>query len=147
MWFILGAVGVTGIYPVIGLMSGSYPALYLSGLAPTVTLKGALPVDAGNVGMRRILVAGQFVISIALIICTGVVYDQLDYIRKKNLGMDMERLVAVPLTFIPVIEKARMYRQRARAGKSIRGGCHGYLYPAFPQERRDLRGCTQVERG
>ena len=125
--FILGAVAVTGI--VVGLVSGSYPALYLSGLAPIDTLKGALSGDAGNVGMRRTLVAGQFVISIALIICTGVVYDQLDYIRKRNLGMDMERLVAVPLTFTPVIEKARMYRQRVRESPYIADATATFILP------------------
>ncbi len=126
-WFILGSAAVTGI--VVGLISGSYPALYLSGLAPIDTLKGALSGDAGNVGMRRTLVAGQFVISIALIICTGVVYDQLDYIRNRNLGMDTERLVAVPLTFTPVIEKARQYRQRVRESPYVEDATATFILP------------------
>ena len=142
-WFILGAVALTGI--VVGLISGSYPALYLSGLAPIETLKGTLSRDTGNVGIRRTLVAGQFVISIALIICTGVVYNQLDHIRNRNLGLDMERLVAVPLTFTPVIEKAPDV-PAAGAGKSVRGGCDGHLHPAFSQKRRDHRGRTQAGR-
>ena len=126
-WFILGAVAVTGI--VVGLISGSYPALYLSGLAPIETLKGTLPGDSGNVGTRRTLVAGQFVISIALIICTGVVYGQLDYIRNRNLGMDTERLVAVPLTFTPVIEKARIYRQRVRESPFVADATATFILP------------------
>lgn len=126
-WFILGAVAVTGI--VVGLISGSYPALYLSGLAPIETLKGTVPGDAGNTGVRRTLVAGQFVISIALIICTGVVYDQLDYIRNRNLGMDTERLVAVPLTFTPVIEKARMYRQRVKESPHVEDATATFILP------------------
>ena len=125
--FILGAVAVTGI--VVGLVSGTYPAFYLSGLAPADTLKGTLSGDAGNAGMRRTLVAGQFVISIALIICTGVVYDQLDYIRKRNLGMDMARLVAVPLTFTPVIEKARLYRQRVRESPHVEDATATFILP------------------
>ncbi len=126
-WFILGAVAVTGI--VVGLISGSYPALYLSGLAPIETLKGTLPGDTGNVGTRRVLVAGQFVISIALVICTGVVYDQLDYIRNRNLGMETERLVAVPLTFTPVIEKARIYRQRVRESPHVADATATFILP------------------
>ena len=126
-WFILGAVALTGI--VVGLISGSYPALYLSGLAPIETLKGTLSRDTGNVGIRRTLVAGQFVISIALIICTGVVYNQLDHIRNRNLGLDMERLVAVPLTFTPVIEKARMYRQRVRESPFVADATATFILP------------------
>ena len=127
VWFILGAVAVAGI--VVGLVSGTYPAFYLSGLAPADTLKGTLSGDAGNAGMRRTLVAGQFVISIALIICTGVVYDQLDYIRNRNLGMETARLVAVPLTFTPVIEKARLYRQRVRESPHVEDATATFILP------------------
>ncbi len=112
VWFVLGSAVVICI--VAGCISGSYPALYLSGLAPIQNLKGTPAAGTGNAGMRRMLVVGQFVISIALIICTGVVYNQLDFIRARNMGLNTDQVVAVPLTFVPVIDKSRIYKQRVK---------------------------------
>ncbi len=104
---------------VVGFLSGSYPALYLSGLAPIQALNGTRSRRTGNVTIRRILVVGQFVISIALIICTGVVYSQLDFIRARNMGLNTDQVVAVPQTFAPVIEKSWVYKARVKEISSV----------------------------
>ena len=118
----------------IGCVSGSYPALYLSGLAPIETLKGSLSTGAGSVRLRRLLVVGQFVISIALIICTGIVYSQLEFIRTKNMGLNTDQVIAVPQTFEPVISKSRTYKQRVQASPHVENASAAYTLPGhkFP---------------
>ena len=80
---------------VTGLVGGSYPALYLSGFRPVSILKGSLSKASGNVNLRRSLVVLQFSISMIMLICTWVVYSQLSYLRKKDLGFDKDLVMTV----------------------------------------------------
>ena len=79
----------------VGIAGGSYPAFYLSGFNPVHVLKGSLSKASGNAALRRTLVVIQFSISMIMIICTWVVYGQLQYVRNKDLGFDKARVLTV----------------------------------------------------
>ena len=72
---------------VVGLMAGSYPAFFLSAFKPIEVLKGKLQLGSKSVGLRSVLVVFQFATSVILIVGTIVVYQQLNYIQTKNLGV------------------------------------------------------------
>src|SRR5205085_1729720 len=78
-----------------GFVGGSYPALYLSGFKPVSILKGSLSKASGNVNLRRTLVVLQFSISMIMLICTWVVYSQLAYLRKKDVGFNKNQVMTV----------------------------------------------------
>jgi putative ABC transport system permease protein len=80
-----------------GLVGGSYPAFYLSRFKPVSILKGALSKASGNVNLRRTLVVLQFSISMIMLICTWVVYSQLSYLQKKDLGFNKNQVMTVTL--------------------------------------------------
>ena len=83
----------------VGLLSGSYPALVLSSFQPTEVLKGKSgDPGAGNI-LRKVLVVSQFVISISLIICIGIVYKQIHYIHNKDMGFNKDQIVMVDFGF------------------------------------------------
>ncbi|MCI0696528.1 ABC transporter permease [candidate division KSB1 bacterium] len=75
-----------------GIISGSYPAFYLSSFHPIATIKSNRSSQAGGSLFRKILVVFQFALSVIMIIGTLVVSRQMDYIRNKNLGLDKENL-------------------------------------------------------
>jgi len=90
--------GIIGIALVTGLVSGSYPALFLSKFRPANVLKGRLRSIGGNLIFRNGLVITQFIVSIVLMAGTIVVYQQLQYIRHKDLGYDKENIIYMPMT-------------------------------------------------
>lgn len=87
---ILGLITITLF---TGIVSGIYPAVYLSSFQPIKVLRGGLKAGAKNSNFRRVLVVFQFSLSIFLIVGTVIVYSQLDFMRNKDLGYDKEHLV------------------------------------------------------
>ncbi len=80
---------------VAGILSGLYPAFYLSAFSPAVVLKGFLNAGSGNAWVRRALVVMQFSISIALISGAALVFMQMNYLRSKELGFDKEQVIII----------------------------------------------------
>lgn len=89
-------LGLAGLVLVVGIVSGSYPALFLSGFSPSKVLKGAFKAGKGHENFRSVLVVGQFAISVVLIVAVLVVVRQLNFMQSKDLGFAKEDLVVLP---------------------------------------------------
>ena len=99
-----------GIALVTALVSGSYPAFYLSVQQPVDALKGLRNRFPRDLWLRKGLVVVQFAVSAILIASTLVVYQQMDLVRGKYLGFDRDEIVVVKI-FGPDAEQVRLNGQ------------------------------------
>ena len=80
---------------IVGFLSGSYPALYLSSFNPYEVLKGKVKSSMQNGLLRRVLVVFQFAVSILLIVGTIIMYRQIKYMLNKDLGFNKEQVLVI----------------------------------------------------
>lgn len=107
----------------IGLIAGIYPAIILSGFRPVEILKGKLKLGNSSGFLRKSLITGQFVTSIAMIVCTIVIGGQLDYLQNKDLGYQKEQVVVVPTNKprLKGVELAELYRNELMKQPQVAG--------------------------
>ena len=88
-------LGLIGIALFVGIVSGSYPAAFMSSMRPIHVLKGAIERGSGRSRLQRFLVIAQYTISIILVIGSVTIYRQLQFIQNEDMGYDREHVVVV----------------------------------------------------
>lgn len=81
----------------VGVLAGSYPAFYTSSIKPIQALKGKVTTPKGQL-IRKLSISSQFFISIGLIICTVIVYGQMNFIRAFDLGFKKDNLLFINIS-------------------------------------------------
>jgi putative ABC transport system permease protein len=128
LWLVAAALGV-------GLLSGLYPAFYLSSWAPLTALTGQQQSRRGNLRMREFLVLMQFTISAAAIAATLLMVAQMRYVQGRPLGFERDNRLMVLLRGAGTIEKIAEIRNELLADSRITGVAVAQLTPANGDDR------------
>ncbi len=107
-------LSLVGIVLLTGIIGGSYPAFYLSGFMPVNVLKGKLAAKGGNSTFRKALVVTQFALSIFMLVSTLVVFDQLQFLRNKDLGFDKENVLRLSFNNRETRKQAEAFAEQLR---------------------------------
>ncbi|MDP8320754.1 MAG: ABC transporter permease [Candidatus Stygibacter australis] len=123
LWDLNFSLQLLGITIFTGLFAGSYPAIFLSSFKPITVLKGAFSKGKTGKILRSILVVIQFSLSIALMISTLIVFQQMNFMKERDLGFNKDNLIYLPIKG-ELVEK----------------------FPEFKEELLKISGITDVSR-
>ncbi|NIR50337.1 FtsX-like permease family protein [candidate division KSB1 bacterium] len=135
---------LAGIGLLSGIVAGVYPALVLSAFNPSAVLKESMTRGAKGAKLRKGLIIAQFSISVVLLVAMVTVYNQLQYMKNRNLGFDKERVLMVSLSG-PVKEHFETFRSKLVEHINIQkvalgtvpgrvGTSRGYKWPGDKEE-------------
>ena len=114
-------VGFICITIFIGIISGLYPAFFLSSISTTKALKGTAKSGKGSMNMRRVLVGFQFFVSIAVIISTLLMKNQIEYLSEQDLGFNKENVVIVNMQDTTVSNRIDFFKAELMKSPNITG--------------------------
>lgn len=112
---------ILGILLITSILSGSYPAFYLSAFKPAVVLKGRNVSGSGNKILRWFLVGSQFALSIFMLLSTLIIYNQMSYLQTADLGFDKDQIVNINLNSNAQREKWPVFYNKIIQNNNISG--------------------------
>ena len=123
---------IAGLTICSGIISGFYPAFYLSSFKPIAVLKGKLLNSFSAVAIRQGLVVFQFTISICLILGAIIITKQLNYLDNKQLGFKKDQQIIFPLRNKAAMTKYDVFRSELMKNPAVKSVSCGSTYPGIP---------------
>ena len=127
-----GIIGLMfGITLAVGILAGIYPALVLSSFKPSKMLSGRIESGSRGAYLRKTLVVGQFTLSILLIIATGLIRQQISFLRNQPLGFDKDHIVVLAMDDQPVKENFEVLRTELEKDHAVLNTTRSMVIPGW----------------
>lgn len=120
---------IAGIAVFVGLLSGIYPALYLSSFQPSNVLKGKINIGRQSGWLRKGLVTFQLIISVIMITGTIIIYNQLNYMKNADLGFDKENVMVIPVQDTTFRKQIKSFRDELKENPNILATAMSFAVP------------------
>ncbi|MVM33053.1 FtsX-like permease family protein [Spirosoma sp. HMF4905] len=122
----MGGIGTTALVVIVlsvclGALSGLYPALRLSSFRPVSALRGQVGNQSGSILFKQSLVVFQFVATVALIACSGIVYRQMSYLMHSDLGFNKEQVLTFHINSEDVRQRIDALKKALQRSPLIEG--------------------------
>lgn len=104
---------------ILGVVSGSYPALFMSSLRPVHVLKGRLGKQKSGSRLQKFLIVCQYSISIVMLICSLIAYQQMRYISDKALGIEKDQIVTVRVRGSEMFDNLEVIKEQFRSFSNV----------------------------
>ncbi|WP_394748153.1 ABC transporter permease [Spongiimicrobium salis] len=125
------ALIIVGLTLFTGIVSGLYPAFYLSSFKPITVLKGKLVNSISAKNIRKGLVVFQFTVSAALILVAGIVWQQMDFLQEKDMGFQKERQLIIPYRSAATAQNYAALKSELLKNPRILSATAGDAYPGI----------------
>lgn len=122
-------VAIGSIVFLVGILGGSYPAFFLAKIKPVSALKRKTAKGPRRFSLRSILIIVQFTISLFLLIGTGIIYEQLQYVKNKSLGINEDQVVTFSLTTQEQRDKWNVLQAALQSQPNILSAATAYPTP------------------
>jgi putative ABC transport system permease protein len=129
-WYIIPLLILLAV--TIGVLSGLYPSVFMAAFRPVQILSGKLKQGMSSGMVRSILVVLQFFISILIIVCTIIIYRQIQYMLNKDLGFDKEHLLVIRRPDALGIDKIKVFRQEIEKYPGVISSTNSTSVPGYP---------------
>lgn len=142
-WWVAGGLLLS---MVVGLLAGAYPAFYLSRLGSAIVLKGSVNQGKQKFGLQKVLVAFQFFIAIALMASMVGIWNQVDYLKNKDLGFEKDQVLVARYLTSDIKEKYPSLRQELLKDPNIKDVTGSLAVPGTKGSGTNLRGARQQDK-